>query len=74
MHSFGASSGPAGDARLSILSRVNQVTSALRIGEQSESLQALPPIFLQSCETKSGMESLGSRLTLTSYTAGVQTG
>ena len=27
-----------------------------------KSSQALPPIFLQSCETKSGMESLGSRL------------
>ena len=24
--------------------------------------QALPPIFFQSCETKSGTESLGSRL------------
>ena len=29
---------------------------------REKSFQALPPIFLQSCETKSGTESLGSRL------------
>ena len=28
---------------------------------------ALPPIFLQSCETKSGMETLGLRLGIWSY-------
>ena len=33
---------------------------------REKSFQALPPIFLQSCETKSGTESLGSRL-LSSY-------
>ena len=31
---------------------------------RAKSFQALPPIFLQSCETKSGTESLGSRLCL----------
>ena len=29
---------------------------------REKSVQAFPPIFLQSCETKSGTESLGSRL------------
>ena len=29
---------------------------------REKSIQAFPPIFLQSCETKSGPESLGSRL------------
>ena len=37
MRSFGTSSGPARDARIGIVPRVNHVTSALRIGEQSES-------------------------------------
>ena len=48
---------------------------------REKSVQAFPPIFLQSCETQSGTESLGSRLveegqlrrpavcTVTSYSA-----
>ena len=31
---------------------------------REKSVQAFPPIFLQSCETQSGTESLGSRLAI----------